>query len=74
MLFGRPTDALVSEALFCHLFGLIDVAQVHDQRMCHLFFESLQIQRAKLLPFCHDDQGIGFLRTVIGAVAIRDIR
>ena len=38
MLFRRPSDTCIGEAVFDHLVGAIDVTQVDDHRLRHFLF------------------------------------
>src|SRR3954452_17417311 len=54
--FGGAADAFVNKAKRGHVFGAVDVAQVDENGMSQLTFQTLQIERAVLRPFGHHHQ------------------
>jgi hypothetical protein len=63
----RPANAVVGEAV--PILRAVDVAQVDQHRLLHRGPAALEIERAELLPFGDDDEGIGAVGAGIGAVA-----
>ena len=47
----RSSDACVCKAAFCHVCGVVDVAQVNDDIALEHVFHAGQVQRAELVPF-----------------------
>src|SRR5579863_9011118 len=70
LLHPLAPDRDVAELRPLHLVGAVDVAQIDDHRARHYALEPSQIERAELLPFGGDDDGIGAVGGGIGAVAI----
>jgi len=50
-----------------HLGGLVDVAQVDDDRSLHQQLDTVEVQGPELVPFGQDDQGVGALGGFVGA-------
>ena len=70
--FGPPDSAIMKPGAH-HLFRRVDIAQVHNDRTCHDLGHLLEIERAKLLPLCHDHERVRPFRTIIGIVAEGDV-
>src|SRR5215472_92645 len=52
-------DTAIDKAEPAHLLGVIDVAAVDHDRPPHQAFELLEIELLELVPFSHDDYGVG---------------
>ena len=66
-------DAVVVEAPARHVVGLIDVAQVDQDRPRHHGLQAVEIERAELLPLGDDHQRVGAFRARVWPVAIGDV-
>src|SRR5215831_5826969 len=61
----RAANAVVNEAVLCHVLWNVDIAEIDQHRACHDFLQAMEIERAELLPFSDEHQGIGIFRTGI---------
>ena len=66
-------DAFVSEAAADHLIRPINVTQIDNDRGGHRGLEPIEIERAELLPFGHDDDRIRAFGAAVRPVAKDDI-
>ena len=54
-----PPDGGVAETPAAHLLGLVDIAQVHDDRLKRQQLDPVQIQRPELVPLGQDHERVG---------------
>src|SRR5262245_16894979 len=59
-------DAHVSEILKRHFFRPVDIAQVDENRSFQLGAHAIDIERAKLVPFGQNDEGVCSLGAGVG--------
>src|SRR4051794_18237946 len=69
---ASSADAVIGEAGAGHLVRTIDVAQIDEHRLVHGLLEPAEIEGAKLLPFGHDDEGVGTFGATIWPVREAD--
>ena len=56
---GGASHAVVSEAVSCHHFGIIQVAAVDHDGIFEFLVEAAEIEVGKLLPLGEDEQSVG---------------
>src|SRR6266849_7733796 len=65
---GGASYAVVSEAVGCHHFGIIQVAAVDHDGIFEFLVEAAQIEIGEFLPLGEDQQGIGAVGRFVGGV------
>ncbi|MNL84131.1 hypothetical protein D3C87_2120000 [compost metagenome] len=65
----RPANAAVEKAQLAELLGVVYVAAVEQYRQTHQTANAGEIGLAKLLPFRHQNQGVGALCDMVGRLA-----
>ena len=63
---GAAPDAGIDKTAPGHVLRVVDVAQIDHDRRGESRFDAIEIERAKRIPFGHDDQRVGLVAAGIG--------
>ena len=71
---SAPSNPDIRKSVPRDFLRRINIAQIDDHRIRHRGFQHREIERAELLPFCHDNEHVRPLGAGIGVIGIIDIR
>ena len=58
-------NALIFKSFHAHLFGIVLVAAVEDNRIAHQAFHGAEIRMAKRFPFSDQGQSVGVFERIV---------
>ena len=67
------SDAVILEAEFAHLDGVVDVASVEEDGLSHDGFESFEVELPEFVPLGDEDEGIDSFGGFVGAFHVGDV-
>src|SRR5262245_56225667 len=62
-LHAGASDRVIMESELAHCFRVEQISSVEDDRCPHFFFQHRQVDVAKFIPVCGDDQRFGIINS-----------